>query len=299
MKIAITDSGLGGLSVCALLANHLTRASYFGDLTIKYVNAVPTEDLGYNQMKTRDQKVRVFNDALKGIHHWYQPDQIFVACNSLSVLMHDTPFIQNQELPVAGIVDVGVSLIREHLEPHPNAGVILLATDTTIEEQTYSKRLMAAGIDDNRIISQPCTGLATMISNDPNGNEVYQTIKHFVAMALLQRSEAFDPLYAFLGCTHYGYRKALFEQAFEELGLESVIVLNPNEHAYPLLIPPDLTPLELYESDEPPPPLHLSIEFVSRYPLPESEIETLSRFLTYSPETVDALQNPTVKPDLF
>ena len=57
MHIVITDSGLGGLSVCAQLIKLLKKFSVPENsdtpkfyLKITYVNAVPSNDSGYNKM---------------------------------------------------------------------------------------------------------------------------------------------------------------------------------------------------------------------------------------------------------
>ncbi len=295
MKIVITDSGLGGLSVCAFLANHLEHSYFTESFEITYVNAVPRDDLGYNQMQNRQQKLEIFNEALYGIHHWYQPDCILIACNTLSTLVPDTPFAKNESVAIEAITHVGIDLIWRHLSKNPASGVFIFATDTTIEEQTYTDQLQTLGIAKERIVSQALTGVATMISNDPEGKTVYQEIKKFVTIAQQKKKNSFRPVYVFLGCTHYGYRKPFFQQAFAELGYQDIIILNPNEHAYQHVLP---SPTPESQNNHQPP--QLTIEFVSRYALPVQEVSTLSQFLApHSSKTVAALQHYTLKADLF
>jgi hypothetical protein len=52
MRILLTDSGLGGLSVCADISQKVKTLSNlsFNKLEIKYVNAIPKTHGGYNLM---------------------------------------------------------------------------------------------------------------------------------------------------------------------------------------------------------------------------------------------------------
>ncbi|MBF0279405.1 MAG: aspartate/glutamate racemase family protein [SAR324 cluster bacterium] len=293
MKIAIIDSGLGGLSVCASLAHHLEHSSLPLRTEIKYINAVPEDDLGYNQMKTRDLKIQTFNRALYGIHRWYHPDFIFVACNSLSVLIEETLFYRQELLPIAGMIEIGSSLLLHHLASSPSSGVLLFAAETTIKEDIYAKELKKNGIAAHRIVSQSLPGLATQISNDLPGAAVFEKIR-FYTEAVMAAESPFAPDFAFLGCTHYAYRQAMFEQVFADLGFPRMTILNPNEEAAQTIFR-KVSKEKGQSSDHP----YLSVEFVSRYSLPLREIETLSHFLSHSPPTVAALKNYTLKPDLF
>ncbi|MBF0288318.1 MAG: aspartate/glutamate racemase family protein [SAR324 cluster bacterium] len=295
MKIVITDSGLGGLSICAFLANYLKYSNFTKSIEIVYVNAVPRDDLGYNQMQSRQQKVETFNDTLYGIQHWYQPDFILIACNTLSTLVQDTSFAKNESVSIEEIIHIGVDLILQHLSESHASGVFIFATDTTIEDQIYTRQLGNYGIAEKRMVSQAFTGVATMISNDPEGKKVYQEIKKFIMEAHQKMKQDFLPMYAFLGCTHYGYRKTFFKQAFAELGYNDVTILNPNECAFRHVL---FSQNQNSSGDRE--PTHLTIEFASRYALPEKEISTLSQFLApYSSQTVHALQNYTLKSNLF
>ncbi len=324
MKIAIVDSGLGGLSICALLTprrvggasgsakrpNRRRSAS----VEFKYVNAVPENDWGFNQMESRLQKIFFFDKVLAGIERWYQPDFIFIACHTLSALLSETAFFQDKQsrrfaLPPAGMISAGVCQIVRHLSANPSSGVFIFAAETTIAESIYATKLSAAGIAGDRMISRALPGVATMISNDPEGKQVYQTITNFIKIALAQMSRPFKPLYAFLGCTHYGYQAKLFEKAFQELGRQAVI-LDPNEAAcrqimaqmpyYPSPSPSLKGRGNLSSEEHAPLAGNFSVEFISRYALPANEVATVSRFLSeISSSTMHALQNHTLKPDLF
>lgn len=293
MKITITDSGLGGLSVCARLDQQREAQPASTNIELSYVNAAPEDDRGYNQMDSRSEKIQTFDQVLHGIQRWLNPDCILVACNTLSALMHETPFVQHNTLPVFGIVDIGVSLIEQALKEHPKAGVFICATDTTVDEQIYSTRLKASGIAPERLVEQAFTGVATMISNDSSGNSVYPHLCRFAQQAKAQTSIDFEQAFVFLGCTHYGYRAEQFAQAFAELGASPVFLLNPNEHCNPFLSS------EPFHASEPTLPLE-KIRFLSRYRLPDNEVSNVAQILEVtSSRTANALRNYEHQPQLF
>lgn len=303
MKVVIIDSGLGGLSVCSFLEKALRHAC-LDSVAIKYVNAVPQDNLGYNQMATRTQKIKIFNRVLSAVANAYQPDFIFVACNTLSVLMEETAFFQQKPTPsIEGMIPLGTSLLFKKLSAQATAAVFIFATETTIEEGVYSHQLQRLGIASHRVVCQALPGVATLISNDVQGAQVYPAILKYTQHALAQiasgwtssRLPPFEPLYAYLGCTHYGYHQAFFQKAFEESHCPPVILLNPNQEAAQRIFSHILNSSPPSGSAFP-----VSIEFLSRYTLPSNEVETLFHFLSpYSFATAQALRNYTLRPDLF
>ena len=89
---------------------------------------------------------------------------------------------------------------------------------------------------------------------------------------------------ACLACTHYGYRKHDFVDA-----LGGATVINPNESAVG-----DIFPNESGSHRS------VDVQFVTRYAIPQTTIDTLSHFLgEISPRTVFAMQNFIHVPDLF
>ena len=95
MHIVITDSGLGGLSVCAQLINLLKDFSILEnsgipkcDIKITYVNAVPSNDKDYNKMSGKKEQIETFEKILSNTVRLISPDSIFVACGTLSVLLN-------------------------------------------------------------------------------------------------------------------------------------------------------------------------------------------------------------------
>jgi glutamate racemase len=295
MRIILTDSGLGGLSVCADIINKLNNfnSPLSNQINIKYINAIHKAYCGYNLMESRNKQIEIFNRFLNNISHQYSPDAIYIVCNSLSVIYLKTQFYLDTVIPVTGIIEIGVNLITEAFKKNNNAGVIILSADTTDEENIYPKHLIDVHIPQKNIVSQACTNLANTISNDITGEKIYDLIDKYLTLAIKQLPDIFDYLIIYLGCTHYGYRQELFEMCLKRKGVKYMII-NPNKHFFDNIIKKTITSGEKFKQ------VNSKVEFITHYPIPIREINTISKYINnISPETVHALQNYTVAEDLF
>lgn len=288
MHILITDSGVGGLSVCAYAERFVRTHGWAEPVRLTFANAAPENDYGYNSMKTREEKLETFDRFLRNVTERYAPDMIYVACNTLSVLLPDTPYFANAAIPVKGIVETGAELLVRGLEAQPGSVAMIFGTQTTIDAREYPRLLELRGIAPNRIVSQACPGLADTISEDREGSKTGEEIRGWVNAAIAKTEIPNAPVVACLACTHYGYRKEVFADALQERGL-SAKVINPNESAVQ-----DLFPAGGGASRE------VDVEFVTRYAIPPVTIETLSWFLEeISRKTVAAMRTFVHVPDLF
>lgn len=288
MHILITDSGVGGLSVVAYAERFLRERGFKEPVQLTFANAAPENDYGYNAMRTRDEKLATFDRFLRNVTERFAPDLIYVACNTLSVLMPDTPYVASAAIPVKGIVETGADLLVRALEADPRSTAIIFGTQTTIDAGTYPRILQARGIEPSRIVSQACPGLADTISEDREGTKTAIEIRQWVATALAKR-QSHGPVIAALACTHYGYRKELFAAAFAAAGVGAQ-VLNPNESAVDDLFPAHKDGAH-HDAD---------VQFVTRYAIPPVTIDALTFFLDpISPRTVEAMRNFIHIPDLF
>lgn len=292
MHILITDSGVGGLSVCAYAERFVRTRGFTEPVRLTFANAAPENDYGYNSMPSRDEKLRTFDRFLRNVTARFAPDSIYVACNTLSVLLPDTPYFADAAIPVRGIVETGLELLLRQLEEDPRSVAMIFGTQTTIDARTYSRLLEERGIAPSRIISQACPGLADTISEDREGSRTAAEIRGWVGAAL-GKADADALVVAYLGCTHYGYRQELFSAAFGEAGIEATVV-DPNERAVDDLFGAELAGRDEGLSRE------VEVEFVTRYAIPATTLETLTWFLgDISPRTVAAMQNFVHLPDLF
>lgn len=304
MHLVITDSGLGGLSVCAqlmyLLENHAQSGlSNFppDNLKITYVNAVPSNDRGYNNMSGRTEQIETFDKIIRNTIHLISPDNIFVACGTLSVLLEQMLLPEEKSVKIEGIVPLGVRILLERLKIKPRSPALIFGTRTTISNKTFQKELLRNGISEKQIIAQACPDLANEISNDPEGSKVNKSIQHWVKKALLQLPEkTSDQLIVFLGCTHYGYRENLFHHAFVQEGYSNITLLNPNHAAAEKLKKSVMNVEQSYPSVK----NNFSIEFVTPYEIPQQEKITLNKLLNpISPETSKAFRNARILPELL
>lgn len=292
MHALITDSGVGGLSVVAYAERFVRTHAFAEPVTLTFANAAPANDYGYNSMSSHQEKLATFDRFLRNVTQRFAPDSIYVACNTLSVLLPETPYFAAAAIPVKGIVETGAALLLNALEEEPRSVAVIFGTQTTIEAGAYPRILTERGIDPSRIVSQACPGLADVISEDREGSRAGAEIRKCVGSALEKLGRADAPVIAYLGCTHYGYRAGQFAAAFAEAGL-SARVINPNERAVD----------DLFASRPDPggtPSREVDVRFVTRYALPPATVETLAWLLDdISPRTVAAMRNFVLMPELF
>ena len=141
MHILITDSGVGGLSVCAYAERFVRIHGFREPVRLTFANAAPENDYGYNSMPSRAEKLRTFDRFLRSVTERFAPDSIYVACNTLSVLLPDTPYFQRDTTPVQGIVETGAGLLVKELEADPRSVAMIFSVDcvTTIAEANSTR----------------------------------------------------------------------------------------------------------------------------------------------------------------
>lgn len=285
MHILITDSGVGGLSVVAYAERVVRTRGFTEPVRLTFANAAPENDYGYNSMPSRAVKIETFDRFLRNVTARFEPDLIYVACNTLSVLLPDTPYAGH----IKGIVETASALLLRELEAEPSSVAMIFGTQTTIDAGTYPRILAERGVAPSRIVSQACPGLADTISEDREGTKTAAEIARWVRTAIEKMPDAGAPVVAALACTHYGYRKELFASAFDEAGVRAKVV-NPNERAVD----------DLFGSKPEGPYRDAEVRFVTRYAIPGATVEALTYFLDpISPRTVAAMAHFEHLPDLF
>jgi len=286
-SILITDSGLGGLSICAEVVEGLGRGPR--DVAVTYFNARPEADGGYSQMG-RSERIRVFDQALAGMAR-FRPDLLVIACNTLSALYPRTAFSRASRIPVLEIIDFGVRMIFERPRAAPESRVIIFGSPVTIEEGTHAARLEALGVRPDRIVGQPCPGLALQIETDPAGPAARDLVARYVAEAAARLQAWHQPILAALCCTHFGYSLPAFQQALAEHFPGAATILDPNRAMSAHLCPPG--PLR-------PETARVRLEVVSRIRWSREKIASIAAALEpVSPLTAQALRRYRLDPELF
>jgi glutamate racemase len=291
-RIVITDSGLGGLAICAALEKRLRRASLERPIRLFYVNAWPSASGGYNDMPDVGARAAVLDRALAAMTA-YRPGFILVACNTLSVLYEMTEFSRWPAAPVAGIIDEGVRLFAETLKNDPGATLALFGTRTTIGSGEHVRRLNRAGVDTGRIVAAACHGLAGAVDKDPDASCLPGLVDSCVAQAL-EGARIEGSLYAGLCCTHYSLIADIFRRSLERRTGGRVGIIDPGDDLVEGLTA-GLTGKRPEEADA-----DIAVEVVSKVELAETQRAAFARRLELvSPRTARALVEYTRVPELF
>jgi glutamate racemase len=331
LRILITDSGLGGLSICAEFEKELRSAGQRRAIELLYVNAWPHPQWGYNDLPDLASRARVLDRALSRMAE-YRPDLILIACNTLSVLYEMTEFSRNppptgdrrpvaaqisgdaipcrhsgagnhvpepRPVPVRGIIDEGVALFEEALTRDPAGRLLLFGTRTTVESGEHIRRLAGRGIDPKRMSAAACHRLAAEIDEDPDSSVVVEMIGKCVSAALPE-PQAGGTLYAGLVCTHYGYVRDAFRTALARRTGGNVEILDPDVRLVRRLtseIAADGGPgADAAASEE----AGITVQVVSKVELGEAKRRAIARRIApVSPHTARALLDYAWTPNLF
>jgi glutamate racemase len=288
--IVITDSGLGGLLICAGLERRLRRTQ--GPVRLVYLNAWPDARYGYNDLPDIGARASAFDKVL-AVTPEFHPDLILIACNTLSVVYEATVFGRETAVPVKGILDEGADLFGEALARDPESVLVLFGTRTTIGSGEHVRRLARRGLDPRRFIAEPCHGLAAAIDKDPDSPAVPGLVEACV-VRIAPRLPAGAPLYAGLACTHYAYVAKSFRTSLGRQTAADVHILDPGERL--------VDDLGRQLAGRPPeaPERPVSVEVVSKVELPEAQRRAVSkRIEPVSTATARALLEYMWSPDLF
>ena len=296
MKIVITDSGLGGLSVAAELYETLKVHKYPGATELIFVNALPETGKGYNKMRNTEQKIRIFNNVLHGIARRFDPDIIAIACNTLSVIVAQTRYYRGHKQQITGIVESGINSFLSGLKPDNAYYVIIFGTETTIEAGVHRKKLIELGIPERNIITQSCSGLAAAIERDYKGAQTHRLVSEYVELALIPVESKHTGIYAYLACTHYGYIIDEFTRLLQQSGFKRYELFNPNHSLVNLV----LEKIRSAHAAPLPKAAQVSIQIYARCAILPEEIISISGLIkNQSHPTAMALQNYQIEANLF
>ena len=292
VTIVVTDSGLGGLSILADAVQRIRQARAFRSVRFVFFNALFSNQGGYNSLRSKEEKIKIFDSALEKMASLYEPDLIIIGCNTLSVLSDETPFAQSTRIPVVGIVDAGVEMISSQLKLNPESIVLIFATQTTLEERKHKNGLIKKGFLPERIKEQACPELVSYIERGYDSEETEMLIYAYVDEALQKIRNQNSPLLVSLNCTHYGFSMELWKNAFENLGIIPLAYLDPNTTLNDFLLSPRLR--GRFGNTE------TSVEVISMVEISEEQIGSIGGWLEpVSPSVSEALQNYTLNRTLF
>jgi glutamate racemase len=297
VHIAITDSGLGGLTICAGIEQWLRQGGRLG-VRLTYVNAWPDEGRGYNDLPDLAARAAVFGRALRRIDEM-RPDLVVIACNTLSIVYEHTEYIGPMHARVQGILDAGVDLFVEALTGQPGSALVLVGTRTTIEAGAHRERLLARGIGPDRVAGASCHGLATAIERGPHSLATAALIDACAERVAAGRP-AGDPLLVGLCCTHYGMVGERLRVAVRTQTGGTVETLDPNARLVTGVVsslPAQGDGEDARDGRPAAPPL---VRVLSKVGLRDEQRQAVGSILErVSPATAEALRAYVHVPDLF
>ena len=291
LSLLVTDSGLGGLAICADMVRNLVDQRLFKDLSVVYFNAWPMEDKGYNLLDGDAERFRIFGNALRAMQQ-FEPDCIFIACNTLSIIYLQGELAANVSVPVVNIINFGVDMIAEQLKAYPESAVLILGTQTTVSTGLHKALLVDQGITESRILQQNCHGLAGAIEQDPGGSNVEALVDQFLAEAAGKIQNGPQHIFAALCCTHYAYIQDLIRERLARFTGATVDIINPNQGMSDSVVVDRIH--KRFTST------NLKTKVVSRVALKQKNIDFItSRIKNVSSQMAQALQSYARMPNLF
>lgn len=290
IRIIVTDSGLGGLSVAANLEKNFNAYTPFTETEILFINSLPENNFRYNDMESEAEKAQVFNSVLESINKIFSPDIILIACNTLSIVYPLTDFYLNKKAPVIGIIDFGVNKLFNSYEK--GSSIIIFGTETTINSNVHKNELINKGIDENEIVNQSCPELESEIQNEPNSVLVDGLIDFYTDEAVSNLATNTNRVLIGLCCSHYGYVTEKFVNSLKEKINVSYEVINPNDGMVMAMLPEENK--FRFEKTE------ITTEVISQVEITEGEIKSISQLIKDDSEKfAESLINYRLIPNLF
>ena len=289
MNVVIIDSGMGGLEVAARLFERVKRRGVIA--AVSFVNVRPQDGARYENQITRQAKVAMFEQTLRQIERTLALDAIVIACNSLSVLAHETSFYARNAHKISLIHTLGID---EFCATSGKDFVYLLGTEMTITSGVHRRLLLAGGVPPDRLVEQACGGLANSIQDDYTGHGTFSLVQRYVAEAVGKKQAQCAPgdldagTRVFLACSHYGFVEDRFHESFALAGIQEVQIFNANRHMA-MAIEEQIVS---YERSASWPAMNApSIQLYSQHPVTDQECSNFVELITpLSKTTADALE---------
>jgi glutamate racemase len=210
LTIGVFDSGFGGLTVLRELLPLVGDAHcvYLGD----------TARLPYGS-KSRETIVRYALSSARFLQR-QGAELLVVACNTATALALDE-LRHALPIPVVGVIEPGAEAAADTCrEQGTTPGVLVLATQATIESHAYARACAALGL---KATEKACPLLVPLVEEGWIGEDgdaarasvTAQVLRIYLGEALRDAPESRALL---LGCTHYPLLRTEIERTLAELG---------------------------------------------------------------------------------
>jgi len=198
LPIGVFDSGLGGLTVAAAIADRLPdeRLIYLGDTArVPYGTRTP-------------QTIVRYAHAVAGCLERQGIKFMVAACNTVSAYALE-PLAADQAVPVVGVIEPGA---RAALARSRGGEIAVLATPATVASEAYPRAL--AAIDPGRWVHQVACPLLVPLAEEGWFDHPATALVARTYLAELVDTGV-DTI--ILGCTHYPLLRAALRAAVDEL----------------------------------------------------------------------------------
>jgi glutamate racemase len=195
--IAVFDSGIGGLTVYRELKRHLPREQfiYLGDTARLPYGTKSAETIIKYSLQNAEFLLSL------GIK------MLVVACNTASSYAMDA-LVDHFDMPIIGVIPSGV---RRALSLTANGRIGLIATDSTVQSQSY-QTLLHEMRPEVEVHAQPCPLFVPLVEEGWLDHSVTREISEIYLRPLAERR--IDTL--ILGCTHYPMLKPVIGRVLGE-----------------------------------------------------------------------------------
>ena len=183
MKVAVFDSGIGGLTVVKSLLEHqlFEEIIYFGD----------TARVPYGS-KDKNTIIRYAIEAVEFFKN-FELDLIIVACNTVSAYAL-SEMQEAATCPVIGVVEAGV-LATSNAMKKRDSSIFIIGTNATIASQAYESALRDLTFTNLKAKATPL--FVPLVEEQLlSGAILDATLEHYF-------SEVQTPDALILGCTHF------------------------------------------------------------------------------------------------
>ena len=194
-KLAVIDSGIGGLSVVRelLKLDNEIEINYFGDnIRVPYGNM------------SREEILSCMGNILDFLYKKGVTDCL-VACNTMSSAILNTGY--THKIKLYNIVTPAIDEVKR-LRLSKAA---ILATKFTIASKEYEKRLKAIGTDE--LLEMASASLAALIENFDDNRDIIE--EELLNYKRLIDEGGYKNL--ILGCTHYEFIDSIFRDLMPEV----------------------------------------------------------------------------------
>lgn len=293
MKIALTDSGFGGLGIAAELYEYLKTGHPAFPVEIIYVNGLPHERYGYNSIPEIEDKVNTFGSLLKNIENRLNPDLIVIACNTLSVLFVKTDIYKQFTDKTVDILKFGTATVLQRYKNETDILLAIAGSETTINSRIHADFYQDYPSVFKTILPIACTELITAIERDSkSGNTKHLVTKCVRSVADEIGSNDYSAVVLVLACTHFPYVEYLFRNALSRLSIKTFIQ-NPNINLLEYL--KKLIPTAKYTKKQ-----EITIQIISKTAIEYYRMQSIAALIeSISENAVRALHNYQYNPGFY